>query len=227
MANFHTHLVGAATVGIAANMIVYATGALPHDFFPAGVALTTLGGIMPDVDSDHSDSIRIIFNIFAIILSTILALYIMPQYGILIGMGILVAVFLTARFGFLIPFRKFTVHRGIFHSIPIALLFAIVTATITNKIFHFSLLIAWGSALMIFVGYITHLLLDELYSVSLSGVRIKKSFGTAFKFFSRENVLGFICLYLILASSWFWSPPVIATGKQIYQHVQQDHLKWL
>ncbi len=37
---------------------------------------------------------------------------------------------------------------------------------------------------MISADYIIHLLLDELYSVDLENRRVKKSVGTAFKFFS-------------------------------------------
>lgn len=37
---------------------------------------------------------------------------------------------------------------------------------------------------MVFLGYITHLILDECYSVNLSGFELKRSFGTALKLLS-------------------------------------------
>lgn len=37
-----------------------------------------------------------------------------------------------------------------------------------------------------FVGYLVHLLLDEIYSVDITGRRLKASFGTALKFFDKR-----------------------------------------
>ena len=43
---------------------------------------------------------------------------------------------------------------------------------------------AWA----VFLGFILHLALDELYSVDLMGRRLKKSWGTAMKFFGKDSV---------------------------------------
>ena len=37
------------------------------------------------------------------------------------------------------------------------------------------------SGLFVSVGYVIHLVLDEIYSVDLTGARVKRSFGTALK----------------------------------------------
>ncbi len=42
-------------------------------------------------------------------------------------------------------------------------------------------LLAWSVGVFVGAGAIVHLLLDELYSVDLSNVRIKRSFGSALK----------------------------------------------
>ncbi len=73
-------------------------------------------------------------------------------------------------------FKSLTVHRGIFHSVPAVGIYA---AGFFLAAFRYSfegrLLIA-ASAL---AAALSHLLLDELYSVDLMGARVKKSFGTA------------------------------------------------
>ena len=42
--------------------------------------------------------------------------------------------------------------------------------------------VGWLAAGFMFIGYLTHLTLDEIYSVDVLGAHIKKSFGTALKF---------------------------------------------
>jgi hypothetical protein len=48
--------------------------------------------------------------------------------------------------------------------------------------------VSWLAAVFMFVGYITHLTLDEIYSVDVMDTRIKSSFGTALKLFDRRHV---------------------------------------
>jgi hypothetical protein len=40
---------------------------------------------------------------------------------------------------------------------------------------------AWLNGLFMTAGYVTHLVLDEFYSVNLLNARVKRSFGTALK----------------------------------------------
>jgi hypothetical protein len=47
--------------------------------------------------------------------------------------------------------------------------------------------VAWLAGGFVFLGYMTHLVLDEIYSVDVMGRRIKSSFGTALKIFDRRK----------------------------------------
>ena len=47
--------------------------------------------------------------------------------------------------------------------------------------------VAWLGGGFMFIGYLTHLLLDELYSVNLMGQRLKRSFGSAMKLFDSRK----------------------------------------
>ena len=66
MANFPTHLLGAVTVGIVSSSILGAAGLLPLAGVASGIGLVALGGIFPDVDSDHSDAISLVFDTLSV-----------------------------------------------------------------------------------------------------------------------------------------------------------------
>ncbi len=89
---------------------------------------------------------------------------------------------LFVLFGLQKVFHKYAVHRGVWHTIAAALVCGFATA-----IFFYYVLgrpdgVAWLAAGFMFIGYLTHLTLDEIYSVDVLGAHIKKSFGTALKF---------------------------------------------
>ncbi|MBT6878078.1 MAG: metal-dependent hydrolase [Gammaproteobacteria bacterium] len=82
-------------------------------------------------------------------------------------------------------FKKFTVHRGIFHSIPAALVMGLLSI-------HLFVSYGWERdglqviAASVTIGYLCHLLLDEINSaVNLSGVPFipKRSLGSALNIF--------------------------------------------
>ena len=88
-------------------------------------------------------------------------------------------VLLLIRFGIGSWIKKITVHRGMIHSIPMAILageltFFLVTGTVPER---------FVKAAALTVGYLSHLILDEIYSIDSTGrkLRLKKSFGTALK----------------------------------------------
>ena len=78
-------------------------------------------------------------------------------------------------------FKRFTVHRGIWHSLLAAGLCGLVTTALSYRLLAQEAGLAWAQGLALLLGCIIHLLLDELYSVDLVGARIKRSFGSALK----------------------------------------------
>jgi hypothetical protein len=72
--------------------------------------------------------------------------------------------------------------------------------------FGLNSLVSWVYGIMFTWGYLVHLILDEIYSVDLNNRRMKKSSGTAFKFFKLkttkdkiQNVIIYISLYLLIS----------------------------
>ncbi|HHB94896.1 MAG TPA: metal-dependent hydrolase, partial [Campylobacterales bacterium] len=106
-------------------------------------------------------------------------------------------VFFTLRIGVIDIFRKISKHRGMFHSIPVALIWGLLTTILMYQFFVLNSLISWVYGFMMSFGYIVHLVLDELYSVDLGNKRMKKSSGTAFKFYQSKTIIDKIQTILI------------------------------
>ncbi len=63
------------------------------------------------------------------------------------------------------------------------------------------------AGLFVFLGFVIHLLLDEIYSVDFTGARIKKSFGTALKLFERRSPSSSVLMAGALVALVMVAPP--------------------
>jgi len=202
MANFQTHFNVASFVSAIGAGSLYYSGLVDKPestlLFIGGI----IGGILPDIDSDNSTPTKIMQYLFANLISFFVLFKYIGVYPIINLLLIWIGSF-ACTLGLFYIFNKLTSHRGMFHSIPAGLIFWFGFSLIFYYIFHYNYLISWFFGMFIFLGYITHLILDEIYSVDLSGARIKKSFGTAFKFFNKDykTVFIFYTLVIILFSA--------------------------
>ncbi len=96
---------------------------------------------------------------------------------------LLAGLYLFIRYGLAQVFRNLTVHRGMWHSIP-AMLIAGLTVFLAYDCPRLGIRVYLAGGVML--GFLSHLLLDELFSVGFNGIRLhlKQSAGSAFKFFS-------------------------------------------
>jgi len=184
MANFKTHItVAAALSGCLATGFLEVGIATPKDVW-LYFALGTLGGILPDIDADNSIPGRILFSFFAMVLA-FLTLFSRANIYSIMELSILwMVTYVVVRYIIFQMFARLTVHRGIFHSILAAVFFYFLITDISYYLFSLNALNAWVAGLFVFIGYLIHLILDEMYSVDLIGTKIKKSFGTALKIIS-------------------------------------------
>ncbi|WP_104203410.1 metal-dependent hydrolase [Billgrantia saliphila] len=207
MADFHTHL-GVAAAGGA----VLAYGGWQAGFWELWqgavmLGLVTFGGILPDIDADSSKAIRLIFNLLAIPAVVVGALLLQARMAL--GPLLLVCGVIYAFVRYLAGgvFSRFTVHRGLWHSLLAAVLCGLITTALSHRFFTQEAWLAWTHGVSLAVGYIIHLLLDEAYSVDLTGARIKRSFGTAVKPFDLKapgNSLAMLGIAVVLTP---WLPP--------------------
>jgi len=222
MASFEQHI----------NITVLATGMLIVPLNASGIfdiehsfialCLGVLGGILPDLDSDNSRPIQIAFKIISIFLPLLLLIALADKhFTVLYMIGIWIVASLILRITLLKFFVTITKHRGIFHSIPMGIVFAQLTAISFFYSFGYSKFFATMAGFFLFFGFIIHLLLDELVSLNALGIKVKKSFGTALKLYSKQNPLGTALLYLFMIIFYFIFPLEKAPFLEIF-HVLKN-----
>ncbi|MBF0376385.1 MAG: metal-dependent hydrolase [Desulfamplus sp.] len=257
MSGFKTHLYGGMAAGVTTSAFLFFK--YPSMFEPTkllGIFLTgTIGGLLPDLDSDTSKPFSIFFTLLSMVVPILffkeisaIWLYLIPYiqncfvyiskiisftlsflpsklnliinqfYNSLNPLPIkvnhfpnieeltpefiityFVISFIFIKYGLCTLVKKITVHRGIMHSIPFALLcselgFFIFIPSGKNM--------AIAVGISIFIGFLTHLLIDEANSITLKYgfiPKFKKSAGTAFKFRSRSITDTIIVYFLILS----------------------------
>ncbi|GHB31624.1 metal-dependent hydrolase [Salinicola rhizosphaerae] len=210
MANFRTHLgvagVGGAAVAQAGWQLSLWSGW--QSLIIAG--LVAVGGILPDIDADHSHAIRLIFNILAVI-AVVLAVLLLqhrltPAWLFAAGGGVYVGVRYVAG----AIFARFTVHRGLWHSLLAALTSALCTSAISYSLLHQPASLAWLHGMAVGFGFLIHLVLDEIYSVDMTGARLKRSFGTALKPYVWDSPGSALMLLMTAAHLLGWLPSITA-----------------
>ena len=166
----------------------------------------TVGGILPDIDSDHSIPVNILFSCLATLAAFFSVFSKIDTYSIVESILLWVVVFAIVRYLVFELFKRFTVHRGVFHSLLAAVFFCFLSATLLHDVFALPSVLAWLSGCFVLFGYVIHLLLDELYSVDMMGIRLKKSFGTALKPISFTYLKASIALITATLVLYFFVP---------------------
>jgi hypothetical protein len=198
MAAFRQHVTVSSTLGVAYTAACIYTGT-EWSLAALGGMLCALGGMLPDLDSDSGRPVAEIFGITAALLPMLLLQRLrdmgLTREAIIIALA---GCYMALRFGAPLILGALTVHRGMYHSIPAALICAEIVF-LAHKTTDLS-----GSvklALGVFIGFMSHLIMDEIWSVNLSGVtiKLKSSAGSALKLFS-PSLAGTLCAYVILAA---------------------------
>lgn len=208
MANFKTHLVAAAAVSGAASISLLSLQlAKPMEtggYFLLGV----LGGLLPDIDSDRSTPLTMIFYFLSMYCAFALVFNWAAQYSFAELLAIWVAVYFAIRYLVFKIVTQITIHRGTFHSLLAVVFVTLLTVDSSYYFLHHPPHMAWNAGAFMGIGYLVHLSLDELYSVDLQNKRMKKSFGTALKPFSRANLGSSLLMMAILGVFIHYAPPV-------------------
>jgi membrane-bound metal-dependent hydrolase YbcI (DUF457 family) len=199
MADFRTHVAVAAVVGVGYGYSIHKAAGChwEHGFLSA--TLATVGGMLPDLDSDSGRPVREIFGLAAAVVP-LLAAPRLREIGLtnegLIACLVLIYVFI--RYGLAWILGQISVHRGMFHSIP-AMLCSGLIVYLGYHTENMMLRLELAGAVMI--GFLSHLILDELYSVDFNGVKltVKRSSGSALKLFS-DSVAGTTVCYTLLGA---------------------------
>nr|NIL96953.1 metal-dependent hydrolase [Planctomycetales bacterium]NIM08624.1 metal-dependent hydrolase [Planctomycetales bacterium]NIN08092.1 metal-dependent hydrolase [Planctomycetales bacterium]NIN77226.1 metal-dependent hydrolase [Planctomycetales bacterium]NIO35354.1 metal-dependent hydrolase [Planctomycetales bacterium] len=180
-------------------------GELPLASCLLATGLCSIGGMLPDLDSDSGIPLRETVAFTAAVVPMLLIhrlshLGLSPEMMVIVG-GLL---YLLIRFGFFAMLKRYTVHRGMFHSIPAALIAAELAFLLCS---YETAAIRYYKAGAVLLGFMSHLVLDELWSIEWKRGRwqLKKSFGTAMKLWGSDRfanlstyaklaVLGFLAM---------------------------------
>lgn len=202
MAGYREHITVSGLLGVAyAGAATFMFGFSLVPSMIAGV-LTWISGMLPDLDSESGRPVRELPGIFAALLPMLLIQHI-HRLGVQGDRVILFAIlnYVIVRYVGAFLLARLTVHRGMFHSIP-ALLIAAECAFLTYP--SESLRVRTLMGIAVGIGFLSHLLLDEMYSVQWDGtkVRLAKSSGSAMKFFGSETLPNSIAMGTLLVMSY-------------------------
>ena len=213
MANFNTHLSIAITASMGASLVAVNVHLITTADMPWLIFLGSLGGLLPDIDASNSRPVKLLFNVLAL-MGVAGALQVFKNdyepYPLLL---IVTGTYLFIRYIVFALFNRLTVHRGVFHSVLAAVFFALLMTCISYHFLHWNVLQAWLNGLFIALGFIVHLLLDELFSVDLSNARMKNSFGTALKLYSYSNINASLLMTIFTLMLYWMAPSPIPLTK--------------
>jgi hypothetical protein len=183
MAEFAQHIRVSSVLGVGYGGALWWFGADWSHAVLSG-ALCAVAGMLPDLDSDSGKPTREMFGVTAVAVPLLLLRRLhhagwSPEETVLFA-G---ALYLAIRFGVSWVFKHLTAHRGMFHSLPAALIAAEITFLAHNCPEPMGRLMLAGG---VFLGFLSHLVLDEIYSVNAQGMKLRfnKAAGSALKFFS-------------------------------------------
>ena len=231
MASYRGHLMLSAPLGVAYG----GAAALNPAWHPEqnwapmclGAGLCTIGGLLPDLDSDSGVPVRELFGITAAAFASILYFPLTRRLDLPADQALVIAAvfYFLVRYGFSSIFRKLTVHRGMYHSIPAML----ISGLIVYLVFPTDdLMLKFYLAGAVMVGFLSHLVLDEIYSVDFMGVAIRfnKYAGSAVKFGSSSWWATLTCYVILFALGYVawegpdWAQPQL-WKKALHSHARQ------
>jgi hypothetical protein len=186
MASYRGHLTFAAALGVAYGGLALWRGSFDWGTALLAAGLTTLGGLLPDLDSDSGVPVRELFGLAAAVTPFLLYKHLLdhglsPEQTVVILAG----VYILIRYVISRIFKRWTVHRGMFHSIPALLIAGLVFYLGYHTSDKLTRLYLAGGVML---GFLSHLVLDELCSVDFMGLHVKlnRYAGSALKLASKS-----------------------------------------
>jgi hypothetical protein len=200
MAGFKTHVTVSSILGVGYGAAAYGYYHLPPSTCLLAAGLCGVSGMLPDLDSGPGRPLHESCT-FAAAAVPMLLIDHFEAWGLNHEMIVIVgaAIYFLVRFGMPEILKRLTEHRGMFHSLPTALIFGELGFLLSSGTDERLRLFKAGGVVL---GFLSHLILDEIWSVEFFSKHpgLKKSFGTAFKLFGKEwwpNLFTFTLLGLI------------------------------
>jgi membrane-bound metal-dependent hydrolase YbcI (DUF457 family) len=225
MANFPTHIaVGTVVSGALATVTLAANVVEPENLVAVTLA-GVLGSVLPDIDLKDSRPSRAMFAGLAVFFSFAVLFSVENKYSIAEMLVLWLGTLLLVRFVARNIFFHFSYHRGIWHSLLAAAFCGCLTAVVYSKLLGRNEGVAWLAAGFMVIGYLTHLTLDEIYSVDVMDTRIKASFGTALKFIDQKHLGHSSVMAVATVLAYLAAPPTKVFFEGISSHALWSELR--
>ncbi len=239
MADFKSHMTVSTATGVVLGAAGYQLG-MPITTCLLGGGLCSVSGMLPDLDSDSGRPLREATTLGAAVVPMLMVER-FEKLGLDHESMVLAAalVYITIRFLLAEVFRRYTVHRGMWHSLPAAIIvgmFAFLVMSsedITVRLFKTSGVV---------VGFLSHLILDEIWSIDFRRGRyaFKRSFGTALKLWGNNRWANYVTYtklavisVLVYQDDGFMTrfgvqnPDVPHTARELWSVIYQNSEQWL
>jgi membrane-bound metal-dependent hydrolase YbcI (DUF457 family) len=221
MPGFKIHITASSILGAGYGLGAALLTDVPLPTCVLSAGLCSVSGMLPDLDSGPGIPLRESLCFAAAFVPMLLfdrAREMGWTHETMVLCG--AALYLLIRFGVGWFLRHHSIHRGIFHSIPMCLIFAGLAFLLCNT---GDLPVRYYKAGSVVIGFMSHLILDEIWSVERVGfgVHLKSSFGTAVKFWApcwwstAICYAGLLAVSVLVLNDPIWSG-VSPTGQQLH-----------
>lgn len=192
MADFKTHMVGSTLAGAGYGYWGSFHQGISVESSMLAAGLCSVAGMLPDLDSGSGVPLREAGMFTSAIVPMLMInrfrdLNLSPEAMALASM----LVYLAIRFFVVEIFSRYTVHRGMWHSIPAGVSAGLLAYLLMpspsegDRIFK---------SVAVALGFMVHLAIDEVWSVYYRGgrIRLKRSFGSALKIWGDNLAANFV-----------------------------------
>jgi membrane-bound metal-dependent hydrolase YbcI (DUF457 family) len=235
MANFPTHIAVGTVVSGALATVTLATGLVAPQNIIAVTAAGVLGSVLPDIDLEESRPAKAMFSGLGVFFSFAVLFSLEQQkYSVAEMLILWLGTLLLVRYVAKEIFFRISYHRGVWHSLLAVLFCALLTAWIYSRLLGKDDGIAWLAGGFLAIGYLTHLILDEIYSVDVMDTRVKSSFGTALKLYDYKHVGHSSAMIIATVIVFMFTPPTkvfleSVTSRQVWTDLNKrllPHDRW-
>jgi membrane-bound metal-dependent hydrolase YbcI (DUF457 family) len=234
MANFPTHIAVGTVVSGALATVTLATGMVAPQNIVAVTAAGVLGSVLPDIDLEESRPARAMFSGLAVFFSFAVLFSLEQKYSVAEMLILWFGTLLFVRYVAKEIFFRISYHRGVWHSLLATAFCALFTVWIYSKLLAKDDAVAWLAGGFLAIGYLTHLILDEIYSVDVMDTRIKASFGTAIKLWDYKHVGHSSAMIIATIIVFMFTPPTKVflesiTSRQLWTDLNKrllPHDRW-
>jgi hypothetical protein len=198
MGNYRQHITFAWVLGACYSVGAYLVMGVHWFYGTVATLLTTLSGLLPDLDSASGVELKGFTGILGVLAALAAWEYVAevdPPLIFELHLWAMVLAYILVRHGLRRVLSRMSVHRGISHSLPTCGVWGMATYLGYPSPNH---AIRVVMAVAVMVGFFSHLLLDEICSVDLKGARVNKAFGTAIKLWA-PSAWSTLAMYALLS----------------------------